>query len=178
MKTCKQCGKTGEEAVDFRKGRAVCEECGREEARARMKEFRKTDAYKVWLEESSEYRKALKAKYRAMAGCKSRAKRAEIRRQKMEAADHVRAQREFFFAVFIGPPTPATAMNDADYMRWRYRNDTDVRGYHKEKRRRHVETVSISYARQQLGIKDAPMELIEAKRLFILIKRQIKELTQ
>ena len=47
MKTCKQCGKTGEEAVDFPKGRAVCEEGRREGARARMNEYRKTDAYKV-----------------------------------------------------------------------------------------------------------------------------------
>ena len=177
MKTCTKCGQE-KSASEFWKTNSKCKECRRIDSRERMKEFRQTDDYRAWLDKSRDRRNALKAKYRIQSGCKIRKQITEEHTKRVLEAEKKRADREYFNWCFIGPPKPSGAMNGADYRRWKYRNNQHYRNYHLDKRRRNVETVTTSYAREQLGIKDAPAELVEAKRLFILIKRQIKECTQ
>ena len=182
MKVCKQCGKTGEPLVDFRKGRALCIVCDNERSRLRMANYYQTDAYRKWLIETREARKERKERYRREAGCRTWeemvSEKAKAKADRLRELEKLRAEREFFYLTFIGPPTPATAMTDSEYESWRYKNDSEYRAYHLAKRRRNVEQVTTSYARQQLGIKGAPDDLVEVKRLFILIKRQLKEMTQ
>lgn len=76
----------------------------------------------------------------------------------------------------VGPPKPSRKLlGDASYARWRYQLSESVRDYQIKKRRRYVESVSMSYARERLGVKDAPSVLVEAIRFHLLIKRTLKE---
>lgn len=76
---------------------------------------------------------------------------------------------------FVGPPRPSTVGN-AVYAKWKYQNDYCYREYHLQKRNRTAKEVPLRYAREKLGIRNAPQEMVEAKRLHMLIKRKLGEM--
>lgn len=89
---------------------------------------------------------------------------------------HVRAYIKQPPPLFVGPPKPTPALvGYAAYARFRYWSDRAYREYQINKRKKTVAEVPLAYAREQLGIKNAPPALVEAKRYFLLIKREIGE---
>ena len=142
----------------------------------RMAEYRKTEAYQRWLIESRERRKALKEKYRRERGCKPRTEIADQKKQRAAEKDRQQEERRRFKAQFIGPPRPRAVMSDAEYSRWRYRNDCGE--YQKKKRSRQIYGVADCYVAQRLGlpVKHIPEGLISLKREQILFARSMNKL--
>lgn len=113
--------------------------------------------------------------------------RAFIQKPKGLHAAHVRAYKKQQLydarmraktALFVGPPKPTpSSIGRAAYHRWLYAKNLEYRAYHIAKRKRYVQEISLSYARYRLGVKDAPIELVEVKRLNLFIKRKLKEST-
>lgn len=96
---------------------------------------------------------------------------AHVRLYRVHSQPHPAMQR---IETFIGPPKPtAKSIGNAAYAKWRYWNGG--REYQINKRKKAVAEVPLFYARERLGIKNAPTALVEAKRYFLLIKRMIGE---
>lgn len=145
-------------------------------ARERMAEFRKTEAYRQWLIESRDRRRQLKEKYRRQSGVPTVADIAERKKKKQLRCEERKAARQKFKSQFIGPPKPGTAMSDAEYAKWRYKNDGGA--YQKAKREMHIACVSDSYVAQQLGmpLRAVPDDLLNLKREQILFRRAAEKL--
>lgn len=76
----------------------------------------------------------------------------------------------------VGPPKPSQKLlGTAAYRRWLYRASASVRDYQIGKRMRYVENVSMGYARERLGVINAPSVLVEAACFHLRIKRLLKE---
>ncbi len=150
----------------------------RESARKAAAAYRKTDAYRRWLESSRVLRTSLKAKYRRAAGATPReelaqraAESAAARAAKVEAR---RIAKAAFLGSFTGPPTPSKSMTEGEYYVWRTRNDPDF--YAKE-----LDRAQRYKARTRPGYKDSivkwaamPPVVKEVKHLQYLISRQIE----
>lgn len=146
--------------------------------RERAAAYRKTEAFARWLVDSRQRRIELKRKYRREAGARSREDitrdaciKAAIKAANLEAkrADIIKAAMEF-----VGPHLPSKSKNPAAYSRFRYQTDAEFREKEKARVAAKKATVPMYYARQMLGLGHlAPDELVEAKRLQLLIKKQI-----
>lgn len=143
--------------------------------RERAAAWRKTEDYARWLESSRQRRIELKRKYRREAGARSResiAEEARIKAARLEAkrADRIKAAMEF-----VGPPRPSSSKNNTAYVRLRYQTDAKFQEKEKARVAANKATVPTYYARQMLGLgHSAPDELVEAKRLQLLIKKHIR----
>ena len=116
------------------------------------------------------YRKAYKADIRRKQGAKSRdqitletaAKRAAIANEKKRLS-------EARMDSFQGPPRPDK--KTAEGYRWLYANDERFREKEKARSKAKKASVPLYYARQMLGIKDAPEALVQAKQIYLRIKK-------
>ena len=147
--------------------------------RERAARRRKTEAYRAWWERSRELRRSLKEKYRRQAGAKPRIEIMEAaRKRKLEKSAEISARLaldEMMRAEFVGPVPPSKKDDPSGYFTFRYRTDPNFREKEKARVAAKKATVPMYYARQMLGIGAiAPDELVEAKRLQLLIKKHIR----
>lgn len=156
-------------------------DCYREKQRQRAAAWRMArteEEHKRWLDETREYRKQKKAKYRALAGCKPReliASEAEKRRAAKAAAVEQRRQAMAEFkAQFVGPPSPKSAMNSADYYRWRYSNDPEFMARELDRAQVWKTKTRTGYKASPVKWADVPPVVMEVKRLMYVINKQLE----
>ena len=110
-----------------------------------------------------------------MKGATPREHIAEAARIKAAILDTERADRIKAAMEFVGPPRPSSSHNNTAYVRLRYQTDTEFREKEKARVAAKKAKVPTYYARQMLGLgRLAPDELVEAKRLQLLIKKHIR----
>ena len=152
-----------------------------EKARQRSAIARKnrtTEEHKRWLDKTREQRKYRKAKYRAQAGCKPRelikAEAEKRRAEKEKAIEQRRLDHADFKALFVGPPTPKSAMSTAEYYRWRYSNDPEFMARELDRAQVWKNKTRAGYKASPVKWADVPPVVMEVKRLMYVINKQLK----
>lgn len=178
-KTCSKCGIKGRAEYEFYAKGSVCKECVRKKQRAYIANLKQSGTYEAYLDKHRGEKKEAKARARRARGCllrKEITKRAAEKAAEKKANENEfdRLRREFI-ADFCGPPRPGRKLlGDACYSRRRYQTKDHVREYQIAKRHKCVTDVTFAYARCLLGISKAPKELIEAKQVYLRIRRELK----
>lgn len=150
-------------------------------ARDRARIRRENGAYREWMDkpETKELRKKLKEKYRRQAGAIPRkmiaertAKKRLINKEQVEAK---KKNKEKFVIEFVGPPTPSSAMSEAEYYKWRTWNDADF--YCKELDRAQTRKAKTRPGYRDSIVKwtDMPAAMKQAKHALYLVARQLEE---
>jgi len=173
-KTCSACGATGEKSTLFPKSGSQCKACCRERQQKYIDGLKEKGLYEALVKKHQQARNKQKQEARRAKGCRLKGEIHSEAEKKRQGKVDVALARERFKAEFVGPPTANSVCTKAEYRRWRYQNNDQVRKYQIEKRHRYVTKVTTSYARERLRCKSAGAELIEAKRLHLLIKRGLK----
>lgn len=144
-------------------------------ARDRQSVRRNTEAYRQWLVESKELRRKLKEKYRRQCGARQISevrKEAEEKRIKKRKLEEERRQ---FDDVFCGPRIPSDPKIRYSI---RYAASEDFRRAERDRTRAQKANLANWYVKYLLGVKDAPIDLIELKRVHMKIKRYLGELNE
>jgi hypothetical protein len=135
--------------------------------------------YRSWLERSRESRAESKRRARRAAGAITRAAISENARVRADEREQLaasrRAERERQRLEFIGPQKPKSGT--AAHFRIRYQTDESFREKEKARVAAKKARVPLSYARQQLRMgKDAPDDLVQLKRMHMLIKKSLRRI--
>lgn len=154
-------------------------EKNREEINAKQRAFQRTEKFKEWLQKTRDQRLKKREQQRRVDGATPRSVIAETSLARVAEREQLKlerkAERERQQLEFIGPPKPRSGT--AAYFRIRYQTDESFREKERARVAAKKERVPLYYARQQLGLgKDAPEELVQVKRLHLLIKKALRRI--
>lgn len=168
---CRTCGVVKPPSDFYPYRRFQCKQCHKK----KHDEWRTSEAGRANV-------KALKTRYRRLAGSQPMQELRRLAAERKAITDRLELEREQQIALArIGPPRPTpTAIGPAAAFRWRYQNDESFREFQKERARlaRKKDPLPDWRIRERLKVGkavDIPPELIEAKRMQIRVNQLLRE---